>query len=173
MAKPNSSAEATLATTDSPLVQAQTEAYVSNQKRGDFYKNMSSYMFWGATSILGALAFGITTGGVGPLLLIGGGVASVLTFIGSVAFSSKATEISERGNVFYSNIDSSKQAHHMVQAFAKAQSQEAAPDQSTPMAGPSWAERSGGSVARSGSWQNRVAAQADREEALAMQNLRS
>ena len=53
----------TLGVAATPLMRKQTEAYVKNQKEADFNRNLSQYMFWGATSILGALAATIGLGG--------------------------------------------------------------------------------------------------------------
>ncbi len=111
----------------SELEIAQTEVYVENQKEADFYKNISQYMFWGAITVLGAvaaLALGAFTAPVAlgyGLTLALGGIVSAVTFAASVSFSRKAAEITEQGNVLYSDIDSQNQAHRMVQAFAKAQ----------------------------------------------------
>ncbi len=164
---------------ESPLAQAEAAKYVEQQKSADLNRNISQYMFWGATSIIGAIAVGLATSGVGPLLLIGGGLASAATFVGSVVFSRKATEISERSNVLYSDIDSQNQARRMVQTFARAQAQDSSVSQDeTPFTseGPkgNWAARTGGpQAAQASSWQSRIAAQADREDAQALSALRA
>lgn len=175
MAKSAPSNSNTMMTNESPLAQAEASRYVEQQKSADLNRNMAQYMFWGATSIMLGLgaAFFTAPASLTLALLLCGGAASAATFAGSVFFSRKATEISEQSNVLYSDVDSQNQARRMVQAFARAQSQDASPAQAeaTPMAG-GWADRVGGSAARSGSWQQRVVAQAEREDAIAMQNLR-
>jgi len=101
------------------------------------------------------------------LFIIGGGIASAVTFLGSLYFSNKASDIAERSNVLYSDIDSQNQAHRMVQAFAKAQTQgQVQADNSAPMTSTNtnWSDRVGTPAQASGSWQERVAAQAEREE---------
>jgi ABC-type multidrug transport system fused ATPase/permease subunit len=156
------------------LMRVETNAYVENQKKAEFNRNLSQYMFWGATTLLGALALGVagigvtTALGLGSPLVIGGGVISAATFVASLFFSNRAIDIAERGNVLYSDIDSQNQAHRMVQAFAKAQTQgQVQADNSSPMTSsePSFVERYGNRAEHSGNWQERVAAQAEREEA--------
>jgi hypothetical protein len=176
-----------------PIVKAQTESYVENQKKADLFKNISQYMFWGATTLMvGVIAAAFTGGaslpawlaiGTGPGAvttgaLVYGGIASAVTFVGSLFFSNKGTEIAERGNVAYSDIDSKHQAHRMVQAFAKAQTQgQVAGDSTIPFtdnsSGQSWANRVGGnrSAAQSSGWADRIAAQAQAEEAQTLASL--
>ena len=70
MADKNAAARA-LGLDADPVMRRQTESYVENQKKADLYKNISQYMFWGATTILGGLAFAIVApmvGGGGHLL---------------------------------------------------------------------------------------------------------
>lgn len=180
-------------TNESPLARAEAAKYVEQQKSADFNRNMAQYMFWGATSLLlpvlgvafSMVAAPAALGYLGTLAL--GGVVSAGTFIGSVFFSRKATEISEQSNVLYSDVDSQNQARRMVQAFARAQAPTAAASPSrdeTPMTAAavvptadanrgSWADRVGSSASRTAeSWQSRVIDQADREDAQALQNLR-
>lgn len=188
MAKPNAQSDAMM-TNESPLARAEASRYVDQQKSADFNRNVSQYMFWGATTVMGgvvAATLGIAGASLTfPLLLAGVG-ASALTFVGSVFFSRKATEIGEQSNVLYSDVDSQNQARRMVQAFARAQAPDAGKSSTdTPMtaaavtptadtARGSWADRvgAGTSASRSESWQNRVIEQADREDAQALQNLR-
>lgn len=173
MAKPNTQSDAMM-TNESPLARAEASKYVEQQKSADWNRNLSQYMFWGATSIMGALALGVMTSGVAAIgvpLLAAGAVSSVGTFLGSVFFSRKATEISEQSNVLYSDVDSQNQARRMVQAFARAQAH--AMGDNAEEAGSKWADRVGGSASKSATtWQNRVIEQADREDAQALQNLR-
>jgi hypothetical protein len=177
MAKPNTQSDAMM-TNESPLARAEAARYVEQQKSADFNRNLSQYMFWGATSIMGAVALGVMTTGVAALgipLLASGAVASVATFLGSVFFSRKATEISEQSNVLYSDVDSQNQARRMVQAFARAQApslEETATVSNKDRT--NWSDRVGGSNAEkaAGNWQSRVVAQADREDTVALQNLR-
>lgn len=180
MAKPEKQPDDLLMNHESPLARAEAEKYVEQQKQADWNRNISQYMFWGATSIIGAIAVGLATSGVGPLLLIGGGVASAATFLGSVVFSRKATEISERSNVLYSDIDSQNQARRMVQSFARAQAQDTSPSaadnpftEASSKPERSWASRvDSNAAAQASSWQARIAAQADREDAQALTALR-
>lgn len=171
---------------ESPLLKAETELYVKNQTQADFNRNISGYMFWGATSILGALAIGIFSSGlasIGVPLIAAAVAASAATFFGSVYFSNKATEISERSNVLYSDIDSHNKARRMVQTFARAQTASAA---ATPVVAASsdtpymdtnhtnWVERAGaGQQAQMESWQSRIAAEADIEDQRTLQELNS
>lgn len=168
------------------LMRAETSAYVENQKRSDFYKNVTTYLTWGATALLGlfvvlvaasylpgiASIFGLAEGAAIPLsAFLVTGIAGAATAIASIFTSNKATEIGERGNVLYSDIDSQNQAHRMVQAFARAQTQgTVAADNSSPMTStaPSWTERTGGARQQHGSWQERIAAEAAREEAQSL-----
>lgn len=176
MAKPNTQSDAMM-TNESPLARAEAARYVEQQKSADWNRNLSQYMFWGATSIMGAVALGIMTTGVAALgvpLLATGAVASVGTFLGSVFFSRKATEISEQSNVLYSDVDSQNQARRMVQAFARAQAPEMGASAEATNQRANWTDRVGGNSAdkAAGNWQSRVIAQADREDAQALQNLR-
>lgn len=170
-----------------PLMREETNTYVAQQKRADYFKNISQYLFWGATTIAGALAIGLVTGGLGGLALAGGSIsgtttliagaiASVATFFGSVAFSNRATELSEKSAVLYSDIDSQNQAHRMVQAFAKAQSTEQAVQSDVPFEAPqsSWVEKTGKAqnIKTQGGWAERVAAEAHLEDAHALAQLR-
>ncbi len=172
-----------------PLMKEETRVYVDQQKRADYLKNISQYLFWGATTIAGALALAIftSTGGIatlamggfsGSTVLIAGAVASVATFLGSVHFSNRATELSEKSAVLYSDIDSQNQAHRMVQAFAKAQSTEQSPSQAeVPFEAPqrTWVEKTGkaqqGHQAHGG-WADRITAQAHAEDAHALAELK-
>ena len=188
MADKNAAARA-LGLDADPVMRRQTESYVENQKKADFFKNISQYMFWGATTLMAGvmvaaftggaglpawLAIGTGTGAVTTGALVYGGIASAATFLGSLFFSNKATETAERGNVAYSDIDSKHQAHRMVQEFAKAQTQgQIAGDSTIPFTdssrGQSWSSRvGGGGRAQSGGWAERVAAQAQAEEAQAL-----
>jgi hypothetical protein len=187
MADKNAAAR-TLGLDADPVMRRQTESYVENQKKADFFKNISQYMFWGATTIMVGVMAAVFTGGASlpAWLAIGsgagaattgavvyGGIASAVTFLGSLFFSNKATETSERGNVAYSDIDSKHQAHRMVQEFAKAQTQgQIAGDSTIPFTdssrGQNWSSRVGGGRAQSGGWAERVAAQAQAEEAQAL-----
>lgn len=160
----------TLGVPQNRLMRAETNAYVESQKKADFNRNISQYMFWGATTVLGAIVLGVA-GVAGATVtmpfIIGGGIASAVTFLGSLYFSNKASDIAERSNVLYSDIDSQNQAHRMVQAFAKAQTQgQVQADNSAPMTSTNtnWSDRVGTPAQASGSWQERVAAQAEREE---------
>ncbi len=169
-----------------PLMKEETRVYVDTQKRADKLKNFAQYMFWGATSIAGALALGfITKGGLAGLaigtmftggqVLAAGLIASAITFLGSVILSSKATELSEKSAVLYSDIDSQNQAHRMVQAFAKAQhqDQQVETSASSPFTGQtSWAERTGKPASQKAGWVARIAEQAQREDAVALQALK-
>ncbi len=176
MAKPEKQPEESLMTHETPLAQAEAAKYVEQKKSADLNRNISQYMFWGATSIIGAMALGFAS--LTPLLVIGGAAASIATFIGSVYFSNKATDISERSNVLYSDIDSQNQARRMVQGFARAQAQDSEPSRTetpftseTPKA--NWAARMGGpETVEASNWQSRIAAQADREDAQALTALR-
>lgn len=177
----------TLGVPSNRLMRAETGAYVENQKKSDLYKNVSTYLTWGATALLGmfvlftaatylpaiAGVLGIAEGAAIPLsAFLITGIGGTLAATASIFASNKATEIGERGNVLYSDIDSQNQAHRMVQAFAKAQTQgRVQADDSSPMTsnGPSWADRTGGARQQHGSWQERVAADAAREETLSMQ----
>lgn len=168
-----------------PLMKEETRVYVDQQKRADYLKNISQYLFWGATSIAGALAIGLFTGlpatiaGIAvsaTLITTVAAVASIATFLGSVHFSNRATELSEKSAVLYSDIDSQNQAHRMVQAFAKAQSVEqgASPSHAeVPFEATqsSWVEKTGkaaqGAQAHGG-WAERIAAQAHMEDAKAL-----
>lgn len=187
MAKPNADFDdQVLMTNESPLARAEASRYVEHQKAADFNRNMSQYMFWGATSLMAAVV-GMTLGMFTAPAWIGGSVVagvvgaglSALTFLGSVRYSRKATEISERSNVLYSDIDSQNQARRMVQAFARAQAP-SIPETATAAPARSWTDRVGGpaqrSIApaadRSADWQSRIVAQADREDAQALQQLR-
>lgn len=166
-------------------LKAQTDAYVQNQKRADFNRNLAQYMFWGATTVMaGLVAAAVGLGGakLGSLAIFGLGAGVSVTLIASVAgaallgslmFSRRATEIQEKGSVLYSDIDSKHQAHRMVQAFARAQSQgEVATDNSAPMTSKtSWAERTGGPKQQAGDWQARIAAQALREDVQTLRQL--
>lgn len=168
-----------------PLMKEETRVYVDQQKRADYLKNISQYLFWGATSIAGALVIGLLTGGLGvaglPAVAVGsiGAIASVATFLGSVHFSNRATELSEKSAVLYSDIDSQNQAHRMVQAFAKAQSVDAGhgAQAEVPFEAPqrSWVEKTGkpaqGEHAHGG-WAERIAAQAHAEDAHALAELK-
>lgn len=157
-----------------PLMKEETRVYVDQQKRADYFKNISQYLFWGATTIAGALAIGLITGGGLPGLALAGGaihggitlavgaLASIATFFGSVKFSRRATELSENSAVLYSDIDSQNQAHRMVQAFARAQNADVAQEQTLDT--PYQASR--------GSWVARVTEQAQREDAQALASLR-
>lgn len=165
------------------LMRTETNAYVENQKKSDFYKNITTYLTWGATALLGlfvlftaasylpgiASVLGFAEGAAIPLsAFLITGIAGAAAAVGSIFTSNKATEIGERGNVLYSDIDSQNQAHRMVQAFAKAQTQgTVVADNTAPMTStaPSWTERAGGSRSQGGSWQERIAAEAAREEA--------
>lgn len=162
------------------LMHAETEAYIESQKRADQNRDISQYMFWGATTILGAVILGSLeiAGASLPAAIFGLPALPVLlavsgvTFLGSLFFSSRGTEIGERANVLYSDIDSQNQSHRMVQAFAKAQTQgQVHADNSAPMtsAAPSWAERAGASRQQHSNWQERVSAEAAREEAQSLQ----
>ena len=75
MAKPNTQSD-NMMTNESPLARAEAARYVEQQKSADFNRNLSQYMFWGATSIMGAVALGMMTSGIAPLLMIGGAAAS-------------------------------------------------------------------------------------------------
>lgn len=164
----------------SALVDAQTDAYVKVQKKADFARNLSQYMFWGATTILAGIvgAFVMGSGVLAPALVpwvIAGGVTSLTTFLGSLMFSHRATSLSERANVLYSDIDSQHQAKRMVQAFAKAQStQVSASDVPfTRRDGKSWVQSVGGQMQRADNWADRVVAQSAVEDAQTMRDLRS
>lgn len=187
MPAPNAQPDVKLLNQESPLAQAEAAKYIEQQKSADLNRNISQYMFWGATTIMGGLALAVftATGGiaagvaaVGMPMLLAGASASVATFIGSVFFSRKATEISERSNVLYSDIDSQNQARRMVQSFARAQSQDSSVSaDETPFTaentGSKWVSRTGGQQGpATGSWQSRIAAQADREDAQALTALR-
>lgn len=189
MAKPEKQADDLLMNNESPLARAEAEKYVEQQKSADWNRNISTYMFWGATSIMGGLALAVFSAGgiaagvasLGIPMLVGGAAASVATFFGSVFFSRKATEISERSNVLYSDIDSQNQARRMVQSFARAQAQDTSPSaadnpftEASSKPERSWASRVDSNAAsQASSWQARIAAQADREDAQALTALRS
>lgn len=167
---------------ESPLLKAETERYVENQKSADFNRNISGYMFWGATSIMAALAIGfLGSTPIGAPLLIGALAASAATFAGSLYFSNKATEIAERSNVLYSDIDSHNKARRMVQTFARAQTA----SRTTALAGPAsdnlpytassqtnWVERTGSQPASQNlSWQEQIATEANLEDQRALQEM--
>ncbi|MFZ4126086.1 MAG: hypothetical protein ACOYJ2_08490 [Rickettsiales bacterium] len=179
----------TLGVAATPLMRKQTQAYVENQKQADTYRNVSTYFTWGATALLGLLAV-FTAAAFVPTLAatlgISGtvpaiafwltGVGGAVTAAGSIFTSRRATEISERSNVLYSDIDSQNQAHRMVQAFAKAQTQgQVQADNSAPMTStaPSFVERySSNRLSQADSWQERVTAQASLEEAQSLASTR-
>ena len=99
-------------------------------------------------------------------------MAGVATLAGSVFYARKAAEIESNNAVLQSDIDSQNQAHRMVQAFARAQSQDVAPEGATLSAGAGgWADRVGGAGRASGSWVHRVEAQRQAEEAVALDAL--
>lgn len=190
-----------------PLMKEETRVYVDQQKRADYLKNISQYLFWGATTVMAALAVlfvsgsgAVTTvtaagavanvtgvagmalaGLTGPVVLGIGIALSAATFLGSVMFSNRATELSEKSAVLYSDIDSQNQAHRMVQAFAKAQSTEQAPAHAAQADIPfelpqrTWVEKTGrGAQAEHahGGWADRITAQAHAEDAHALAELK-
>lgn len=170
-----------------PLVKAEADEYVENQKSADFYRNIGQYMFWGATTVLAGVAAvffspTILAGAMSATTAIAiGGIVSAATFAGSLLFSRKAIEISEKGNVLYSDIDSRQQAHRMVQEFARAQtvgevSKEVVPfiehstehtDQKSSTHQGSWQAKVGKDIQVDGNWAVRVAKMADVEDAQA------
>lgn len=161
-----------------PVIKAQADKYVDNQKSAQLFKDIAQYMFWGATTLL-AVGFGLgATVSASMLPFVFGG--SALTFLGSMFFNNKGTEIAERGTVQYSDIDSKNQAHRMVQAFAVAQTQgKLAGDPNVPFsdttATKSWGERVGGARSQqpSSGWAERIAAQAQAEEQQALAGLKA
>jgi nitrate/nitrite-specific signal transduction histidine kinase len=184
MAMPNNSNN-TLMPNESKLAQAEAGHYIEQQKSANFYNKVADYMFWGATSLI-LPVLGIAAGLVaapafigGTALLTIGSIASVVTLAGSLFFSGKATEITEESNVLYSDIDSQNQARRMVQAFARAQSTQANPHDNPDKADTpyttsqdTWLQRTGVSTADTNArWQDRIAAQADREDQIAIQQL--
>lgn len=184
MAMPNNDTNV-LMPNESKLAQAEAGHYIEQQKSANFYTKVADYMFWGATSLI-LPVLGVASGVVaapafigGTALLLIGSIASIATFAGSLLFSRKATEISEQSNVLYSDIDSQNQARRMVQAFARAQSTEANPHDTpdkadTPYTDTNWQERTGTKPLAANNnlrWQDRIAAQADHEDALAVQQL--
>ena len=181
---------ATNAADRSPLLRAQKETYLETQAKADKYNNMSQYMFWGATSLMfgvitavmsGAINFGSSAlfaasaaGGVAigwPVVAIAGIAAAALA-VGNIHFSGKGRQAAEKANVLYSDIDSQQQSHRMVQAFAKAQVQGKVHEENSPYAGTpgtSWAERVGnGRATAQGTWADRIAAEAQAEEAAVL-----
>lgn len=179
-----------------PLMKEETRVYVDQQKRADYLKNISQYLFWGATTVMAALAVLFVNGSgavagatgiagmglaglTGPVVLGIGIAISAATFIGSVMFSNRATELSEKSAVLYSDIDSQNQAHRMVQAFAKAQSTEQSVSHTAevPFEMPqrTWVEKTGKSVQQEhahGGWADRITAQAHAEDAHALAELK-
>jgi hypothetical protein len=166
-------ARAAEAVIQNPLMREEVRRANEQAQRADLSRNVSQYMFWGATTILGAIILGMAGIGGGAALaltspfVVIGGLTSVATFVGSLFFSNHATKIEKYNEVLSSDIDSQNQAHRMVQAFAKAQTQgKVQADESSPMTstGPSWADRVGAPQRQQGSWQERVVADAQREE---------
>lgn len=167
---------------ESKLAKAEASRYIEQQKSANLYTKIADYMFWGATSLI-LPVLGVGLGFIGAPALLGvtgtlaiGGIASVATFAGSLLFSRKATELSEKSNVLYSDIDSQNQARRMVQGFARAQAQDVSASADdipfTAGRGGSWQERVGGSRAQGAvRWQDRIAAEADREDAIALNQL--
>ncbi len=185
MADKNTAARA-LGLDADPIMRRQTDSYVENQKKADFFKNLSQYLMYGAIAVAGLVATCVAASimpsialslpfGLTPVVAaVLTGAATLGLAAASIFSSNKATEISERGNVAYSDIDSKHQAHRMVQEFAKAQTQgQIAGDSTIPFTdssrGESWSSRvGGGGRTQSGGWAERVAAQAQAEEAQAL-----
>lgn len=180
MAKKDSDT-AVLMPNESKLAQAEASRYIDQQKSANFYTKVADYMFWGATSLilpLAGVALGVISAPISSMALAIGTAVSATTFVGSLLFARHATDITERSNVLYSDIDSQNQARRMVQAFARAQSTDISADASVPYtasvtATPSWQERTdaGQSAVASARWQDKIAAQADHEDAIALEQM--
>ena len=178
MAKPEID-ESLLMPNESKLAKAEATRYIDQQKTANFYTKVADYMFWGATSLILPIAgvfLGVVTAPVTTAALVVGTAISATTFVGSLFFARKATDISERSNVLYSDIDSQNQARRMVQAFARAQSQSTDASQSTETlftSGTSektWTDRTQTKPAPTNDrWQDKIAAKADHEDALALE----
>jgi hypothetical protein len=186
-----------------PLMREEVKRATAQAERADTYRNISGYLNWVTTGLLGiSVALGLAAGGVLEMagmaswltapfvgsvglmaalpaagwLAIGAGALSLVALAGNIYVSNKATRIEQYNDVVKSDIDSQNQAHRMVQAFAKAQTQgHVHADDSSPMTsnGPSWASRVPGQAQAQGSWQERVVAQAQREEVQNLAAVRS
>ena len=121
--------------------QAESRQYVETSKSADFFRNVSQYLFWGATFLLPialGLAFApqlmgavVADGATAATLNVLGsqipaataaiwaGSASLVTMAGSLLASRTATHMTEKNNILYSDIDSQHQAYRMVQSFEK------------------------------------------------------
>jgi hypothetical protein len=158
-------------------LEAQSKAYVQNQKKGDLYANIAQYMFWGATTVMAglvAVAFKFTAIPLflGALTMPAVAVIAAATFAGSLLFSRRATEIRETGSVLYSTIDSKNQGIHMQRAKALAELKGQSIDEPSQPSGKDWASRVGGPKhPQAASWQERVASEALREDVQTLRQL--
>jgi hypothetical protein len=176
-----------------PLMREEVRRAAEQAQTADTYRTMSGYLHWvttialGAASYLGGVALGLITNPItattgllaSPLLMpiaaITMGVISIGTLAANIHLSRKATNIEQYNEVLRSDIDSQNQAHRMVQAFARAQTQGTVQaDNATPMTStaPSFVERYGQRTQQHGSWQERELAKAAQADVQAMQALR-
>lgn len=139
---------------------------------GDLYRQTASYLFWGATALLGialggaflgvaefgAVATGLNMSSFGLGAALGG--ASLGAGAGSLYFSRKSAEQNEQNGLIYSKIHSEDIGESVAKAIVKEQmtgqlqEQVVKEEQLTP-SGPSWVERSGAASLRTtdaGNW---------------------